>query len=409
MKDIFNSIENQIDQIDAKIEKIVGDINKNSGSTYETFNKKINNVMNQSAKVFDESIQQAEIAIEKAVKKTGFQFQQENLKKYQTQTMQKNTTPTKIDSKSKFRFYANKEGYFGGGLALSIVFYIFTLFIGIAMFVLAILGSVIRGFSPSEILILLLGIGAVFFLIGRLGQKMTKRVRRFKKYIQLIGEKLYVEIEEIAYACNKSVNFTTRDVKLMISDGWFKEGRVTHDQKTLIVSNDVYGEYLQQEQKQARREELLKQRETLPNEAQEIIKKASSLISLMHDTTNDIQDIHMRDKIKQLELILTKIIKKVETKPEVVSQLRRLFDYYLPTTVKLIETYAFLNGQTVEGTNILNTKSEIEGSLDTLIAAYLKLYDDLFVEVMLDVSTDISVLNNMLAQDGLTKSSLRGE
>jgi 5-bromo-4-chloroindolyl phosphate hydrolysis protein len=81
-----------------------------------------------------------------------------------------------------------------------------------------------------------------------------------------------------------------------------------------------------------------------------------------------------------------------------------MMDYYLPTTIKLLEAYVQLDKQAIQGANILSAKSEIEGSLDTLISAYEKLLDDLFKDVMLDVGADIAVLNTMLAQDGLAQN-----
>ena len=47
-------------------------------------------------------------------------------------------------------------------------------------------------------------------------------------------------------------------------------------------------------------------------------------------------------------------------------------------------------------------KKEIEETLDTLNSAFEKLLDDLFEEQAWDISSDISVLNTMLAQEGLT-------
>lgn len=78
-------------------------------------------------------------------------------------------------------------------------------------------------------------------------------------------------------------------------------------------------------------------------------------------------------------------------------------DYYLPTTVKLLEAYQELDKQPVQGENILSSKSEIEGTLDTLNTAFEKLLDDLFQDTAWDVSSDISVLRTMLAQEGLAK------
>ena len=88
---------------------------------------------------------------------------------------------------------------------------------------------------------------------------------------------------------------------------------------------------------------------------------------------------------------------------------QKLMEYYLPTTVKLLEAYQQLGRQPVQGENIKNSKAEIEKALDTLNVAFEKLLDSLFEDVAWDVSSDISVLHTMLAQEGLTKDDFKYE
>ena len=80
-----------------------------------------------------------------------------------------------------------------------------------------------------------------------------------------------------------------------------------------------------------------------------------------------------------------------------------MMSYYLPTTVKLLDAYADMDVQPVQGENITTAKKEIEATLDTLNLAFEKLLDEIFKDMAWDVSTDISVLHTLLAQEGLTK------
>ena len=86
--------------------------------------------------------------------------------------------------------------------------------------------------------------------------------------------------------------------------------------------------------------------------------------------------------------------------------LTKLMDYYLPMTVKLLNAYADMDAQPVRGETIDGSKREIEATLDTLNLAFEKLLDDLFRDTAMDVSSDISVLNTLLAQEGLTEDEL---
>lgn len=78
-------------------------------------------------------------------------------------------------------------------------------------------------------------------------------------------------------------------------------------------------------------------------------------------------------------------------------------DYYLPMTVKLLDAYEDMDRQPVQGENISASKREIEDTIDTLNVAFEKILDSIFRDTAWDVSTDISVLHTVLAQEGLTE------
>ena len=86
-----------------------------------------------------------------------------------------------------------------------------------------------------------------------------------------------------------------------------------------------------------------------------------------------------------------------------IPDLKKLMDYYLPMTVKLLDAYEEMDRQAVQGENIKASKKEIEDTIDTLNIAFEKLLDSVFRDAAWDVSSDISVLHTMLAQEGLTE------
>ena len=105
--------------------------------------------------------------------------------------------------------------------------------------------------------------------------------------------------------------------------------------------------------------------------------------------------------LDKMEQLVQRIFDEVRIHPEVAPDLQKMMDYYLPTTSKLLEAYRELDKQPVAGDNIRSTKAEIEQTVDTLNVAFEKLLDSLFVDRAWDISSDISVLNTMLAQEGL--------
>ena len=96
----------------------------------------------------------------------------------------------------------------------------------------------------------------------------------------------------------------------------------------------------------------------------------------------------------------------MEKDPSLAPELHQFMNYYLPTTQKLLDVYRELANQPVQGQNISDTKKEIEETLDTLNQAFENLLDSCYKDTAWDVSTDISVLNTMLANEGLTGDEL---
>lgn len=209
----------------------------------------------------------------------------------------------------------------------------------------------------------------------------------------------------------------------MISKGWFRQGHMDGEKKCLILSNRAYEEYLQIEtrRQQSKAEEPVKKEEKtqentkekeaknekLTPEVQKIIDQGDAFIRKIHECNEAIPGEEISAKISRMEMLVDRIFDRVEENPQSVSDIRKLMEYYLPTTIKLLEAYEQLDKQPVDGENIQTAKREIEATLDTLNTAFEKLLDDLFQDTMWDVSSDISVLNTMLTQEGLKEDGMK--
>ena len=412
MKDIFLNIEKQIENIDATIDGMVKNVT--DSKNYEKLSETINDMVKCSTGVFEKGYAKAEEVVKAQSEKfkTAADLQRENLKthtqpeKQKThvqpeQTVQEPKQPATSD------LFAKKDG--AGGLALAIIGFVFAALFGVGILSMLFLSAILLpGFWHSINRILLTPGFIIFLIMGIAGIFSISRVNRFKKYVQVLGGEMSVDVSYLARAVGKSDAFVRNDLRKMISKLWFKQGYLTQDRETLIVCRDVYDEYKGNKQReleaQTYQEQIRQMHEQLPAQARKTIQIGEDLIKEIHQKKVDISDYDMTIKLSNLETILKKIFKRVEKHPEVVPQMRKMMDYYLPTTIKLLDAYVQLDKQAVAGVNILSAKGEIEESLDTLISAYEKLLDDLFEDIMLDVSTDISVLNTMLAQDGLANN-----
>ena len=84
-------------------------------------------------------------------------------------------------------------------------------------------------------------------------------------------------------------------------------------------------------------------------------------------------------------------------------RMHKLMDYYLPTTLKLVEAYEEFDRVKAPGEDIIKAKAEIENTLDTINQAFAELLNNLFQDAVLDATTDAQVLKTMLAREGLTR------
>ena len=99
---------------------------------------------------------------------------------------------------------------------------------------------------------------------------------------------------------------------------------------------------------------------------------------------------------------MNRIFAQVKKDPSSADELHKLMSYYLPTTKKLINAYVELDKEPEVGDNITKTKLEIDAAIDTINMAFENLLDSLFQDMAWDISSDISVMKTMMAQDGLT-------
>lgn len=277
--------------------------------------------------------------------------------------------------------------------------------------------------ATGAVLVLPMGIIDVFLVasvaLGIKGSRQEGLAKRFRRYQQVIGERTFCLIEELSAAIGKKPKFVQKDLRKMIRDGFFPQGYLDKKETCLITDQQTYQQYLQTEKAyEARAQEAqadgrkagaqqASASTAAPHgsEYQELLAEGQSYIRHIHTCNDKIEDPVISEKLDRMEMIVTRIFTEAGRNPDVADDLKKMMSYYLPTTKKLLDAYCELDEQPVPGENIETTKQEIAATLDTLNNAFAKLLDDLFEEKAWDISSDISVLNTMLAQEGLTEGA----
>lgn len=299
----------------------------------------------------------------------------------------------------------------GGERVKSILFVIFggilTGSMAIGLLAIQILQVVLERSNPLSTTVTLMGTAAGLLMLCS-GCTSLGRMGRFKKYLRVLGTRTYCDFQKLASAVGKSVKFVKRDIKKMIKKGWFLEGRMDEKETCLITSRETYQQYEEtqkalERKKQQEAEETAERQKASP-QVQEVLERGEEFLEKIRKSNDAIPGEEISAKIDKMEQIVDKIFERVQEHPEVIPDLRRMMDYYLPMTVKLLDAYEDMDSQPVQGETIRNSKKEIEDTLDTLNDAFATLLDSIFQDTAWDVSSDISVLHTMLAQEGLKNS-----
>ena len=144
-------------------------------------------------------------------------------------------------------------------------------------------------------------------------------------------------------------------------------------------------------------------------ELDKMIRDGALAVEEMKRLDENIEDEKISQAIRKLEQTSQAIFQQVREAPEKLPQIRRFMDYYLPTTLKLLNAYDRMSSVGVGGENIDGTKERVEAIMDTIVAAFDKQLDGLFGAEALDVSADITVLETMLAREGLAGDQMKAE
>ena len=266
---------------------------------------------------------------------------------------------------------------------------------------------------PATVLtVLMTGLAVGFLGMGIAGTVVRKRAIRFQEYVKQIGNRTYCTIEELSQKTGRGRAKVLRDLKKMIEKKMFLPGHLDQQETCVIVTNETYQQYLDtQEQaklRESQQKELDAQRAQLPEECQKILEEGRAYIQYIQKCNDEIPGADMSQKLDRLKVIITRIFEEVGKNPALASDLRKFMNYYLPTTKKLIDVYREMDKETIISENVTKTKREIEDTIDTINQAFENLLNSFFEEKALDVSSDISVLHTMLAQEGLTGRDFEG-
>ncbi len=236
--------------------------------------------------------------------------------------------------------------------------------------------------------------GAVLSIVG---SKLHSRVMRCRTYAAMIGSHTAVEIKKLAAAIPTRMDGCVKDLQWMISEGMLEGMYIDRRAKLLIRSGSTAPQPRPQEKPETppatRKQEAASEEDgRFPEEKR------------IRQLNDEIMDEYVSRRMERLEELTHSILDYAREHPEKEPSLRQFRNHYLPKTLSILESYARMERMGVEGGNIGSAMKDVEGIMDKLVLGFEKQLDALFDSEALDVTTDISVLENMMQLEGLSDS-----
>ncbi|MCI8400436.1 MAG: hypothetical protein HFF90_13735 [Oscillibacter sp.] len=231
-------------------------------------------------------------------------------------------------------------------------------------------------------------------MIGR-GMLMTRQLRRFSRYLLVMGEREAVPVDELARTLGYSPRRVVKDLQSMIDKGYFGGKAYLNLELGYIFRSSGADAAFRQRMEEAAQQQQ-QEKAAPPKEAEE---GYSGILRNIRRTNDRIADPVLSAKIDRLEVITAKIFKAVEEDPKKAARIDTFLNYYLPTTQKLLNSYAEFEAAGVEGENLRQAKERIESTMDSIVKGFEHQLDELYKADALDVDTDIRVMEHMLKRD----------
>ena len=228
--------------------------------------------------------------------------------------------------------------------------------------------------------------GGVAMLVA--GQRMKHRSARVARYLAVMGKRSHIAVDELCAVTGKSRKKVEGDLEFMVEKGLLGAGAYLDSGRGIFFrSANAFADYAN---------ETAKKENVTPKEANEGYAGALRAIRSANDR---IADPVLSEKIDHLETVAGKIFREVEEHPEKQQQAATFLNYYLPTTLKLLDSYAKFEEAGIEGENLSRAQERIEETMDALIKGFDKQLDDLYRNEAMDIDSDIRVMENMLRRD----------
>lgn len=234
--------------------------------------------------------------------------------------------------------------------------------------------------------------GGVSLLLG--SGAMKRRQRRFATYLRTVGQKQAVPLDYLARAADVSRKRVEKDVNLMLETGmWGDEAYIDLGSGMLFKSQEAATAYFDAAHRAKAEQEQPRQPAAPAPEGY------AAILAQIRDLNDRIADERLSAQMDRMEQVAGRIFKLIEEDEAKRDAAGTFLNYYLPTTLKLLENYASFEEAGVSGENLSQAKAKIEKTMDSIVAGFEHQLDELYRTDAMDIDSDIRVMETMLRRD----------
>lgn len=210
----------------------------------------------------------------------------------------------------------------------------------------------------------------------------------------LLGVAIGAGVGAIASIMGKKLDTTTHN----------RRDREREAQEAILRSQEEARQ--KQEELRRKQEEASKIPLTGDPQADNVIMKGQEMLNTIREENIVITDETLSAQMDTLSDKCMQIFRTVSAEPSKAPQVRKFMSYYLPTTLKVLANYRTMQERGVSYYEMNQARESAVRCMDMVLTACQKQIDALHKENMLDISTDIDVMEQMLKRDGYVDNEI---
>ena len=143
--------------------------------------------------------------------------------------------------------------------------------------------------------------------------------------------------------------------------------------------------------------------------ARSMVETGVSMLDALKKERDALNESVFTRRIDQTRAGLDKVLRHIIDDPDKAHRIRKMNSYYLPTAVKLLQSYRSAKQQGASYMTIASTREDVLSTLDQLNEALAKLLDSMLRDDLEDIDIEIDVFERMLKSDGLAEDEVTAE